>query len=494
MDEDFETCYRAVSSRDSRFDGRFFTAVTSTGIYCRPICPARTPKRENVRFYPVAAAAAAAGFRACRRCRPDRGPGSPDWNVRADLVGRALRLIAAGAVDGGGVGELATRLHVSERHLNRSLVAEVGVGPLALARTRRAQTARTLLESTALPVSDIAFAAGYASIRQFNESMRQAFGRSPTELRGRAPRTVADGFAREGSGPLTLRLAYREPFDTAGVLAWFGLRAVEGVERVIGTAYQRTMRLPHAPGLLTMSDTGEGTLRVEARLGDLRDVTAAVRRCQDLFDLDADPAAVADVLRADPALRPLVDARPGLRVPGCADGFELAVRAVLGQQVSVAAARTFAVRLARRFGDALPDDTAGGGEEGWWLFPTAARLAAAGPDELRTIGLTTRRAATLHALAVAVAEGGLTLDRGADRAAAAAALPALPGIGAWTAAYVGLRALGDPDAFPASDLGLRKAAEALGLPGDPRALAAHAERWRPWRGYAALHLWSSLDG
>ncbi|OLE21012.1 MAG: AraC family transcriptional regulator [Catenulispora sp. 13_1_20CM_3_70_7] len=357
---DFDTYYRAVSSRDARFDGRFFTGVTTTGIYCRPICPARTPKPENVRFFRVAAAAEAAGFRTCRRCRPDKVPGSPDWNVRADLAGRALRLIADGAADQqDGVAALARTLAVSERHLHRILVAELGVGPLTLARSRRAQTARLLLESTTLPVSDIAFAAGYGSIRQFNDSVREAFGATPSEIRARfgsgAAAAELAGSAVEGDGALTLRLGYRAPFDFGGLLGWFGNRAVPGVDEVVtdsvGAVYRRALRLPHGTGLVELRDD-DGVIHARLAVDDLRDVAVAVRRCRDLLDLDADPGQVGAVLAADPVLAPLVAARPGLRVPGAVDGFEIAVRAVLGQQISVAAARTVASRLVQRFSTA----------------------------------------------------------------------------------------------------------------------------------------------
>lgn len=355
--DDFDTYYRAVASRDTRFDGRFFTGVTTTGVYCRPICPARTPKPENVRFFRVAAAAEAAGFRTCRRCRPDKVPGSPDWNIRADLAGRALRLIADGAADQqDGVAALARTLAVSERHLHRVLVAELGVGPLTLARSRRAQTARLLLESTALPVSDVAFAAGYGSIRQFNDSVREAFGATPSEIRVRfgsgAAAAELAGSAVEGDGALTLRLTYRTPFDFAALLGWFGDRAIPGVDEVVGTGrdlvYRRALRLPHGTGQVELRDD-KGVVHARLVVDDLRDVAVAVRRCRDLLDLDADPAQVDAVLAGDPALAPLVAARPGLRVPGAVDGFEIAVRAVLGQQISVAAARTMTARLVQRF-------------------------------------------------------------------------------------------------------------------------------------------------
>ena len=537
-----------MASRDARFDGRFFTGVTTTGIYCRPICPARTPKPENVRFFRVAAAAEAAGFRTCRRCRPDKVPGSPDWNVRADLAGRALRLIADGAADQqDGVAALARTLAVSERHLHRVLVAELGVGPLALARSRRAQTARLLLESTALPVSDVAFAAGYGSIRQFNDSVREAFGATPSEIRirfgsGAAAAELA-GSAVDGDGALTLRLTYRAPFDFAALLGWFGNRAIPGVDEVVGTGaeavYRRALRLPHGEGQVELRDD-QGVVHARLVVDDLRDVAVAVRRCRDLLDLDADPAQVDAVLAGDPALAPLVAARPGLRVPGAVDGFEIAVRAVLGQQISVAAARTMTARLVQRFsavelaaeaalvpgplvpaaalvpGAALPAASpavtestaaAAGSRSAPPPEPDAAlashfvdkqadltpfpRPETLADGDYEGLGLTRRTVSTLRALAAAVAGGGLALDRGVDRSEARAKLLAVPGIGPWTADYVALRVFGDPDAFPVGDLIVRRQAERLGLPGAEKALLAHAENWRPWRAYAALHLWAS---
>ena len=479
--ETFSARYRAISSRDQRHDGRFFTAVRTTGIYCRPSCPARTPRAENVTFFTTAAAAQAAGFRACRRCRPEASPGSPDWDVRADLVARALRLITDGAVDEGGVAGLAARLAVSERHLHRLMVDEVGVGPLALARTRRAQTARLLLDATDLPVTRIAFAAGFASVRQFNDSIREAFGAAPTELRRGRRMPLA-----EGTGEVVLRLSHRTPLATLPLMGFLGARAVAGVEEAVGDSYRRTLRLPHSSGVVTVTPhPGEGHVTARLRLEDLRDLTPAVQRTRRLFDLDADPVAVGSVLAGDPLLAPLVARRPGLRVPGHVDGFELAVRAVLGQQVTVKGARTLAERLVARLGKPL-DNPSGTLTH---LFPTAEAVADA---DLTGLGLTTGRADTLRAVAAAVAGGRVVLDPGSDRAETRRALLSLKGIGPWTADYVAMRALGDPDAFPAADLGLRQALERLGQPTDPRSLASRAEAWRPWRAYAALHLWSHL--
>jgi AraC family transcriptional regulator, regulatory protein of adaptative response / DNA-3-methyladenine glycosylase II len=484
MDSDFETYRRAAVSRDPRFDGRFFIAVTSTGIYCRPICPAQTPKAENVRFYRFAAAAEAAGFRACRRCRPDASPGSAEWNVRADLVARALRLIAEGVVDAEGVEGLAARLATSERHLHRQLVAELGTGALALARTRRAQTARVLVEQTALPLTEVAFAAGFSSIRQFNDSLRAAFGCTPTELRRRARRP--SGRPLDSSGVLTLRLAYRPPFDAPALLGFLGKRAVAGIEEVGDGRLRRVLSLPNSTATAELEPLAKANqVQLRLRLEDLRDLGVAVQRCRQWLDLDAEPAAVSDVLGADPVLAPLVAAHPGLRVPGAVDGFEMVVRAIIGQRISVAGATTLTGRLVAALGEPLSSPDGGLTR----AFPTPERVAEADLDQ---IGVTKARVAALRALARAVVKGDLELDRGADRAAAAAALLALRGVGPWTVAYVAMRALGDPDAFPATDLGLRHALRAHGLPTEPADISDHAERWRPWRAYAILHLWTSL--
>ena len=487
--EDFDQCYRAVRSKDARFDGWFVTAVTSTGIYCRPSCPAITPKRANVRFLPHAAAAQRAGFRACKRCRPDASPGSPEWNMRADTVGRAMRLIRDGCVEREGVAGLARRLGFSERHLHRQLVAELGAGPLALARAQRAQTARLLIETTSLPFTDVAFAAGFPSIRQFNETVREVFATTPTELRrGSAgePRELRHrGDVQISGAPvLTLRLRHRAPFDAAGLLAFLGARAVPGVEAwdPASGVYRRVLALPHGPGVAALGAGGADSdhVRCELRLSDLRDLAAAVQRCRRLLDLDADPVAVDAALASDPLLAPLVRSMPGRRVPGAVDGAELAVRAVLGQQVSVAGARTLAGRLTRALGESLADGL--GDEQLTHVFPTAGAIAAADPAELP---LTRARAHALRALCAAVADGTLALDPGADRDATRERLLTLPGIGPWTAEYVAMRALGDPDAFPATDLGIKKALERLGRDADP-------DRWRPWRAYAVQHLWASL--
>lgn len=476
---DFDLCYRAICSRDTRFDGQFFTAVTTTGIYCRPICPARTPYREHVRFYACAAAAEAAGFRACRRCHPEASPGSPEWNIRADLVARALRLIADGVVDTEGVAGLARRLAVSSRHLHRELIAEVGVGPLALARTRRAQTARLLIDQTGLALTTIAFAAGFSSIRQFNETIQTAFGCTPSAIRRHSQPE------QRGDGKLTLRLQYRPPLAGADLLAFLARRAIPGVEEVQGKLYRRTIEFPHSCGVIEL-EIPERTpfILLHLQLNNLSDLNLIVQRCRQFFDLDADPSAVAAILAGDPLLAPLIAARPGLRVPGTINGFELAVRTIIGQQISVAGARTLLKRLVTALGTPLaqPYGTL------THHFPSPQALLS---QDLQGLGLTNGRIKALHALAHAVAEEGLLLDRAADREQTLAHLQSLAGVGPWTTSYIAMRALGDPDAFPISDLGLRHALALQEI--DPGSIEKRAEAWRPWRAYAVHYLWASLS-
>lgn len=467
MESTFERHYRAVASRDARFDGRFVTAVRTTGVYCRPSCPAQTPRPENVDFYASPAAAVAAGFRACKRCRPDAAPGSPEWNRRSDLAGRALRAIAAGALDDAGVAELARTLAVTERHLRRILLAEVGAGPLALARTRRAQTARLLLEATDLSVSAIAFSAGFSSLRQFNDTMRRHFALTPTEIRARR------GVGPAADGRLVLRLAARAPFDGASLLAFLAARAVPGVEDATPERYRRSL----PDGTLVTLTAGPDAVRAELSPpdADLTGIGRAVARCRRLLDLDADPVGVASVLGLDPHLCGLLRRRPGLRVPGTVDGFEILARAVVGQHLSLATTRTVLGRLAAAYGAPLPH----GDGQLRVVFPTSAELAGA---DLEACGLTRARARALRAVAEAHATGVLRLEPGADRDEVTATLVSLPGVGPWTAEYVAMRALGDPDAYPAGDLTLRRAVERCGA--DP-------ERWRPFRAYAAVHIWSA---
>lgn len=471
----FDDRYRALSSRDARFDGQFIAGVTTTGIYCRPSCPAMTPKRGNVRFFRTAAAAHEAGLRACKRCQPDAVPGSPDWNLRDDLASRAMRLVHDGVVEREGVEGMARRLGYTPRHVSRVLQAELGAGPLALARAHRAQTARSLLGATELPISDIAFAAGFGSLRQFNETIAAVYRATPTELRalarrpgGRAPAAVA-----AAPGELMLRLPARAPFDAAGLFRFFADHAVPGLETGDDAHYSRVLTLPEGPTEVTVRPDPRRTgVEVTARLAALGDVPALVARIRRLFDLDADSAAIDDALAHDATLAPLVRALPGIRIPGAVDGWEALFRTLVGQQISVAAARTVLGRLVAELGD--------GG------FPTATAIAERGGEVLR--GPATRIRAIVGA-AEAVASGAVRLDVEVPADDLRAALVALPGIGPWTADYVAMRVLGNPDMFLETDLVIRQSAVAHGLPGEVRPLAAHAARWAPWRSYATLHLW-----
>ncbi|MEV5570626.1 AlkA N-terminal domain-containing protein [Spirillospora sp. NPDC052269] len=481
MHEDTERCVRAVQAKDARFDGWFFTAVVTTGIYCRPSCPAVPPKPQNMRFYPSAAAAQQAGFRACKRCRPDTSPGSPEWNHRADVVGRAMRLVADGVVDREGVPGLATRLGYSTRQIERQLRAELGAGPLALARAQRAQTARVLIETSALPMSDVAFASGFASIRAFNDTIREVFAQTPTELRDRATR----GHPVAANGTLSLRLPFRKPFYPDNLFGHLAATAVPGVEEWRDGAYRRTLRLPHGPGIVALKPTPD-YVACTLTLKDLRDLTIAISRCRWMLDLDADPEAVDELLGADEVLEPLVRKAPGRRVPRTACGAEFGIRAVLGQQVSTAAARTHAARLVRAHGEPM-DDPAGGLTH---LFPMPQALMELDSENL---AFPESRRTTLKALVTALASGDLDLSVGADWDEARAKLGELPGIGPWTTESIAMRSLGDPDAFIASDLGVRYAARALDLPVTPAALTKRAAAWRPWRAYAVQHLWATGD-
>ena len=479
---DRESCYRAVKSRDRRFDGVFYTAVRTTGIYCRPSCPARTPAFQNVTFHPSAASAQAAGYRACKRCLPDATPGSPDWDVAATAAGRAMRLIADGVVDREGVDGLARRVGYTPRHLARILAAELGAGPLALARARRAQTARVLIETTELTYADIAFASGFSSVRQFNDTIREVYAASPTDLRGRRG-------GRAATGTVTMRLAVRTPYQGSALLGFLATRAVPGVEAAGAGWYARTLALPHGTGTvrLEVPDVVEPGLTAFATatfvLDDLRDTAAATERVRRMLDADCDPIAVADTFAGDPVVGPLVRARPGLRVPGHVDGHEIAVRAVLGQQVSVAGARTVAVRLVEQHGRRLarPDGAL------TRLFPDADTLAGLSPEDLP---MPRARGRALIALCEALASGALALDRGPDRDDVRRVLLAIPGIGPWTADYIALRALGHPDVFLPSDVGIRDALAGLGQ--DPSTAAELSRGWSPWRSYAQLYLWQTL--
>jgi AraC family transcriptional regulator of adaptative response / DNA-3-methyladenine glycosylase II len=480
---DRESCYRAVKSRDRRFDGVFYTAVSTTGIYCRPSCPARTPAFHNVTFHPSAASAQAAGYRACKRCLPDATPGSPDWDVAATAAGRAMRLIADGVIDREGVDGLARRVGYTPRHLTRIVTSELGAGPLALARARRAQTARVLIETTELTYADVAFASGFSSVRQFNDTIREVYAASPTDLRGRRGGRAAT------TGTVTMRLAVRTPYLGSALLAFLATRAVPGVEAAGEGWYARTLALPHGSGTVRLQvpdadEPGQTAFAVATfALDDLRDTAAATERVRRMLDADCDPLAVADAFAGDPVIGPLARAWPGLRVPGHVDGHEIAVRAVLGQQVSVAGARTVAARLVEQHGRPIahPDGTL------TRLFPDADTIAGLSPEDLP---MPRSRGRALIALCEALAGGTLALDRGPDRDDVRRDLLAIPGIGPWTADYIALRALGHPDVFLPTDVGIRDAL--LGLGRDPSTAAELAQGWSPWRSYAQLYLWQTL--
>lgn len=514
-DPSFAERYAAIDARDARFDGQFVTAVSSTGIYCRPSCPARTPKQENTTFYRTSAAAHEAGFRACRRCLPEATPGTPEWDLRRDLTGRAMRLIADGLVDREGVDGLAARLGYTTRHVHRLLVAELGAGPTALARAQRAQTARSLLVGTDITLAEVAFAAGFGSVRQFNETVRRVFAASPSELRTRARRPTTPG-ERPGDGTqvrLAVDLPVRQPFDAPGVLGFLADRAVAGVEVATtgedGTCrYARTLDLPHGPGsveVVAVPRDGRWDLQARLELAALADVAPAVARVRRLLDLDADPVAVDAALGRDAVLRPLVAARPGARVPGAVDPHELVVRAVVGQQISVAAARTHLGRLAARLGTPYSSSVPGLDR----LFPSAAQVASGVPvpqdgaelDPDRVLRLPRRSVRAVVEVARALADGSVEVHVGVDAAQLRADLLARPGIGPWTAAYVAMRVLGDPDAWLPGDVALLAGARAAGSPGlegavaaAHRVLAGRAQDWAPWRSYAVVHLWGLAAG
>ena len=481
----FAERYRIMCSRDTRFDGQFITGVHTTGIYCRPSCPAVTPKPGNVSFYLTAAAAHEAGLRACKRCLPDAVPGSPAWNMRDDLAARSMRLISDGVIERDGVSGLAARLGYTPRHLTRVLVAELGAGPLALARAHRAQTARVLLLGTDLPITDVAFAAGFGSVRQFNDTITAVYERTPTEVRA-ARRSTPESSAPSrdhAETKITLHLPARPPFDGAGLLRFLGTRALPGVETATATSYARTVRLPHGTATVEVALAGTDAtpgLACGIRLAQLTDLAPLVSRVRRLFDLDADAPAIDRHLASDPALAASVAQAPGIRVPGSMDAEETLFRALIGQQISVAAARTALSRLAETLGERLP------GPELRLLFPTAAQIAADGRGVLRG---PRARIETILRVAQSLASGDLTLSFGQTRAELEASLIALPGIGPWTAGYVAMRVLGSPDILLASDLALRQCAGRRGLVVEPRALAARGAVWAPWRSYAGMHLW-----
>lgn len=484
---DPELCERARQARDPRFDGRFFIGVVTTGIYCRPVCPVRPPKAENVRFYPSAAAASQAGFRPCLRCRPEAAPGTPAWQGTSATVSRGLRLIEAGALDEGSVEELAGRLGIGARQLGRLFDRHLGASPLAVAQTRRLHFAKQLIDETNLSMAQVAMTAGYGSVRRFNAAVRGCYDRTPGELRrasnGERRAQVRDTRPSTDAMRWSLRLSFRRPFAWEALLGYLEMRATPGVESVDGGAYRRTFSIDGSDGSLEvrMNDAGDA-LVLAVRFPDATALLKVAARVRRIFDLDADPGEIAAHLGRDAVLAPKLRALPGLRVPGAWDGFELTVRAILGQQVSVRGATTLAGRLATRFGRPLDD-----GSEGLLVFPTAEALAEAPIEE---IGLPGARAEAIRGVARATREGELCFEPGVDPVELTRRLTAVRGIGEWTACYVAMRALGEPDAFPAGDLVLRKAFAKDDAPCTPKQLREIAEPWRPWRAYAALHVWS----
>lgn len=482
MDLDEKTCYRAVAARDSRFDGRFFTGVRTTGVYCRPICPARTPKPENVRFFPCAAAAEEAGFRACRRCRPETAPGTPAWSGKSATVSRALRIIELGDRGDSGLAEIAGRLGVGTRHLRRLFREELGASPKAVEITRRTHFARRLLQETTLPVSRIAFTAGFGSIRRFNEVIRASFGASPLELRS----GTAAPPARRNDGILSLEIPFRPPSPWRAIAGFLGRRAIPGVEQAGPRFYRRTFLVGKSSGVAEIGPIS-GKNALELRVPDVaaEDLLAFAERVRRLFDTDADPAVIAGHLRRDPGLASRAKLA-GVRLPGCWDRFEMGARAILGQQITVAAARTLAGRLAELAGPRL----SGENEALRRIFPDAASVSGA---DLGKLGVPGSRARTLRAFAEAYAEGRFDRASSAGLTPLLGELTSIPGIGDWTAHYIAMRAFGEPDAFPAGDLWLRRAFASGGRPASARELDRMSQPWRPWRAYAAVSLWEGMS-
>jgi AraC family transcriptional regulator of adaptative response / DNA-3-methyladenine glycosylase II len=482
MDMDRTACYRAISTRDARFDGRLFVGVKTTGIYCRPICPARTPKFENVSFYTSAAAAQQAGFRPCLRCRPEISPELAFWRGTSNTVSRALALIEAGGLDDDDVEGLANRLGVGARQLRRLFHRHVGASPVAVAQTRRVLLAKQLIHETSLPMAEVALASGFNSVRRFNETFRKLFARSPASLRH-----VRDRGKRE-AGSLAVRLAYRPPYDWDAMLSFLGARAIPGVELVSKNSYKRSIAFGDHSGVATVTPADNNRVDVAIRFPDMAALPQIIARIRRVFDLAADPDTIGAHLALDPMLAPLVAVRPGLRVPGAWDGFELAVRAIFGQQITVAAATKLLGRLVQQYGALLPQAMSDG--EGLsHLFPRPARIAGV---DLTTLGMPGARAMAVTSLAQVITADSAIFGRGASLEEAIAKLRSLPGIGEWTAQYIAMRELREPDAFPAADIGLLRAmAGADGRRPSPAQQLSRAERWRPWRAYAALHLWAA---
>jgi AraC family transcriptional regulator of adaptative response / DNA-3-methyladenine glycosylase II len=484
MDLDADACYRAICTRDARFDGRLFIGVKTTGIYCRPVCPARTPKRENVMFYPSAAAAQSAGFRPCLRCRPETAPDLGVWRGTSNTVSRALSLIDKGGLDGADVETLARRLGVGDRQLRRLFHRHLGASPIAVAQTRRVLLAKQLIHESRLSMAEIALAAGFGSIRRFNETFQHLFGRPPSSLR-------RDGLP-EGStghkGEVTILLRYRPPYDWPGVIEFLRARAIPGLETVARDSYARAIEIGGAHGTVSVRPAEGNALRATIHFPQLSALPTIVARLRRVFDLAADPEVIGGHLAEDPVLAPLVAARPGLRVPGAWDGFELAVRAVLGQQITVGGAAMLAGKLVAIYGESLAKGRPS--SDGLThVFPCPERLTVA---NLSALGMPGARAAALVSLAHAVASDPQIFGPRRSLEEAIAELRALPGVGEWTAQYIAMRELREPDAFPAADLGLMRAmTDAKGRRPSPAELLARAERWRPWRAYAAQHLWAA---
>jgi len=479
MTLDSHTCYRALRARDARFDGRFFVAVSSTRIYCRPVCTVKPPRRENCRFYPSAAAAESVGYRPCLRCRPELAPGNASVDATSRLAQAAASLIEDRALDEEGLEAIAGRLGITDRHLRRAFGAEFGVSPVEFAQTQRLLLAKRLLTDTALPVTEIAYASGFGSLRRFNALFKQRYRMQPSRLRRNLS---GEGVA--ASDALNFELSFRSPYDWPAISAFLGARAIAGVEAVEGGCYRRTVRIlvdgkPQRGWIEVSLSPKKPALRVMVSASLAKALPPVLSRVKALMDLACNPVEVAQALGA------LGRRQPGLRVPGAFDGFEVAVRAILGQQVTVAAARTIAGRFAAAFGEAVETPF----ESLHSIFPSAAKVAAASQSDIARLGMPGARAGTVLALAQAVANGGLELLPNADIDATLGKLRALPGVGEWTAQYIGMRALAWPDAFPHSDLGVMKA---LGE-SNPRRVLEVAEAWRPWRAYAVMHLWSSLE-
>jgi AraC family transcriptional regulator, regulatory protein of adaptative response / DNA-3-methyladenine glycosylase II len=473
MDLDTRVCSRARLSRDARFDGKFYIAVLTTKVYCRPICPARTCKESNVRYYPTAAAAAEAGFRPCLRCRPECSPGTPAWLGTSNTVSRALRLIDETGLEDGGIESLAERLGIGARHLRRLFVRHLGATPIAVAHTRRLHFAKKLIDETSLPMSQVAEAAGFGCVRRFNAAIHDVYKRTPTEMRRVAHRSSAPA-----ENQYVFRLPFRPPYDWENMLAFLKNRATPGVEEVDAGCYRRSILLNGSAGQFEVKlREGHDELVARVEIGDPRSLYLIIERIRSMFDLNADWAAIARTLRSDSELAQRMKASPGLRVAGCWDGFELTVRAILGQKITVKGASTLAGRIAREFGQ--PNKGSGSLTH---TFPTPQVLADA---NLTNIGLQTSRAAAIRALSRAVCRREIVFDRIIDTDDFLAGLCNIPGIGPWTAQYVAMRALREPDAFPPGDLGLLRATGAENV----RQLDKRSDNWRPWRAYACMYLW-----